>query len=107
MREDEAKREAISALKNWLQTLSHGDLEPVEDGRPSDAAERLEGTLEALSVALELDQTFVAMTDRSVRSSAGPMVVVMDDTGALIVGVSPPLYNGAQRSFRHRFTWPC
>jgi hypothetical protein len=107
MRRDESKSEALRVLKYWLRRVSHADIEPLEDGRPSPAAARLERTFEALKLALLENRVFLAETDREVHGALGPMLVMLDHRGAVILGIGPSPHGGDYpAALRQRFTWP-
>ena len=110
MRKQDSKREAVQALKQWLHSVSHDQLVPVEEHQPSPAAGRIERVFETLRQGIEDERLCLTVSDRGVRSPVGPLLVLLDADGALIAGVGGPASHKQDGVFppalRRRFTWP-
>jgi len=110
MRKPDSKSEAVRVLKGWLESVSHGELTPVDGEGPSPAAGRIERVFETLKEGIRDGRIYLTSCDTGVRSPLGPMMVLLDADGALIAGVAGPPERAEDDSFppelRRRFTWP-
>jgi hypothetical protein len=109
MRKQNSKREAVQALRNWLHSVTHAQLAPVEEPEPSPAADRIERVFETLRQAIQDERLYLTSCDEGLRSPVGPMLVLLDGDGALIAGVGGPRAAKPRElppELRRRFTWP-